>query len=384
MSRGVLVRLGLFVVVALVAGLLELNTLTGPHVGTTHEYHAIFGGSDGVSGLRTGDDVRVAGVVVGEVTDEKLTDAEHVDVTFSANEHQTLTSHTWAVVRYANLLGQRYLALTQSDGPGTPLQHGDTIPQQRTAPALSLTALFNGFRPLFTGLSPQQVNELSGDIVGVLQGQAGRIDDLVSRTADLTGNLAQRSDTFSQVIDSLTTLLSTVAAHDDRLAATLTALQALTAALHKDGPGILDSLDAIDALTGSVGNLLGALENHNLPGDIADLNAITGVVAKNSTALNKLLTGAVRAFGDFARITQSGNWANIYLCSMSIQSYGQATVTGADIVHNLEDVLGPQLGALLGRLGLGTATLAKLALPLPVTIPNGRVGSSTAQTDACR
>jgi phospholipid/cholesterol/gamma-HCH transport system substrate-binding protein len=369
MTRGVLVRLALFVVVALAAGVLEFNTLTGPHVGATHEYAAVFGGTDGVSGLRTGDDVRVAGVVVGEVTGETLVDAEHVRVAFTANEHQALTSHTWAVVRYANLLGQRYLALTQSHGPGTPLHYGDTIPQDRTAPALSLTALFNGFRPLFSGLSPNQVNELSGDIVAVLQGQSGRIDDLITKTADLTRNLARRSDTFSQVIDGLTTLLSTVAAHDDELAGVLTSLRSLTAALHADGPGILDSLDSLDSLAGSLGGLLGKLEDHNLPADIADLNAVSGVVAKNSAALDRLLSGAVTAFGDFARITQTGNWADIYLCSMSIESYGRATVTGADFVANLRDLLGPGLGNLLAKLGIGTSTLAALAVPLPVDVP---------------
>lgn len=384
MNRAVLIKLGLFVVVALTAGLLELNTLTGPHVGTTHEYHAMFGGPDGVSGLRSGDDVRVAGVVVGKVTDETLVDAEHARVTFTANENQALTSHTWAVVRYANLLGQRYLALTQSGGPGTPLHYGDTIRQQRTAPALSLTALFNGFRPLFSGLSPKEVNELSGDIVGILQGQSGRIDDLITRTAELTRNLAQRSDTISTVIDGLTKLLGTVAAHDDQLAGMLTSLRSLTAALHADGPGILDSLDSLDALTGSVGGLLGRLEKHNLTADIADLNAVTGVVAKNSTALQRLLSGAVTAFGDFARITQTGNWADIYFCSLSITSYGQARLTGADFVSDLEDVLGPKLGSLLSRLGIGTSTLAKLAVPLPITLPQGRVGSSPTQTDACR
>ena len=384
MTRGVLVRLGLFVVAALAAGVLEFNTLTGPHVGTTHEYSALFGGTDGVSGLRTGDDVRVAGVVVGDVTAETLVDAEHVRVSFTANEQQTLTTHTWAVVRYANLLGQRYLALTQSQGPGTPLHYGDTIPQQRTAPALSLTALFNGFRPLFSGLSPAQVNELSGDIVGVLQGQSGRVDDLIAKTADLTRNLAQRSETFSQVIDGLTTLLGTVAAHDDELAGMLTSLRSLTAALHADGPGILDSLDSLDALTGSVGGLLGKLEDHNLPGDLADLNAVTGVVAKNSAALDRLLSGAVTAFGNFARITQTGNWADIYLCSMSIESYGQSSVTGKDFVADLRDLLGPGLGGLLDKLGIGTSTLAALAVPLPINVPTGRVGTSGAQTGACR
>ncbi len=384
MKPAMLVKLGIFVILALVAGLLEFNTLTGPHVGTTHTYHAIFGGTDGVSGLREGDSVRVAGVVVGKVTDETLVDAEHVRVGFTANENQTLTTHTWAVVRYANLLGQRYLALTESDGVGAPLAYGDTIPQARTAPALSLTALFNGFRPLFSGLSPNQVNELSRDIIGVLQGQGGRIEDLVVRTADLTRNLAQRSETFTEVIDGLTRLLGTVAAHDDQLASVLTSLRSLTAALHADGPGILDSLDAVGGLTGSVAGLLGKLEDHNLPGDITDLNAITGVLAKNSGSVQQLVSGFVTAFGDFARITQNGNWVNIYFCSLSIRSYGQAQVTGADVVDSLTAELGPALGGLLDRLGFGTQSLAALALPIPITLPDGRVGSSGAQTGVCR
>ena len=124
----------------------------------------------------------------------------------------------------------------------------------------------------------------------------------------------------------------------------LTSLHSLTAALHEDGPGILDSLDSLDALTGSVGGLLGKLEDHNLPGDIADLNAVTGVVAKNTAALDRLLAGAVTAFGDFARITQTGNWADIYLCSMSIESYGQTAVTGSDFVSDLRRPARPGVG----------------------------------------
>ncbi len=90
-------------------------------------------------------------------------------------------------MRYANLLGP---ALSRADPGRDPAAsscaHGATIPDSRTAPALSLTDLFNGFRPLFTALRPSQVNELSQDIIDVLQGQSGRIDDLVARTADLT------------------------------------------------------------------------------------------------------------------------------------------------------------------------------------------------------
>lgn len=384
MKRSLVVKLAVFVAVAVALGVMELNTLTGPHVGTAHRYHAIFGGTDGVSGLQVGDSVRAAGVPVGKVTGEKLTDATHVDVTFTANENQQLTSSTWAVVRYANLLGQRFLALTQSQAGGTALARGATIPQARTQPAVSLTALFNGFRPLFNGLSPQQVNELSNEIIGVLQGQGAGIEDLIRQTADLTTNLAQRDDTFDRIVGSLSSLLDTVAQHDDALAATVTSLHRLTGVLHSDGPGILDSLGSVDSLIGSVAGLFGKLDNHNLPGDIADLNAYTGTLAGNTDALNRLINGFVTAFGDFSRITQDGNWVNIYPCQVYAQTYGTVSISLADGVAALTDFLGPTLGGLLNALGLGTSSLAALALPLPVKFPTGRDGSSTQQTAVCR
>ena len=384
MRRSLLIKLGAFVAVALVLGSMEYTTLTGPHVGTTHGYHAIFGGADGVSGLRTGDTVKSSGVAVGKVTGERLVDAQHVDVTFTANERQTLTTNTWAMVRYANLLGQRFLALTQSGPGGQPLRYGATIPQSQTQPALSLTALFNGFRPLFNGLSPQQVNELSSEIIAVLQGQGQGLEDLIKTTADLTGNLAQRDATFNQILDSLTSLLTTVSHHDDEVAAVLDSVHALTAALHAEGPGILDSLSSVNSLIGSVGGVLGKLEVHNLPGDVADLNAITGTVAANSGTLDTLVGGFVQAFGDFARVSQNGNWVNIYPCIVNAATYGTAQVTGRDGLAALESALGPQLGGLLSSLGLGSQQLAALALPLPVKVPVGPVGSSTEHTAVCR
>lgn len=380
--RGVVAKLAVFLAVGLVFAVMEVNTLTGPHVGATDRYCAVFGGSDGVSGLRPGNAVRAAGVDVGKVLATDLVDAEHVRVTFTVNRRQRLTSHTWAVVRYANLLGQRFLALTQSGGPGTPLPPGATIPQSRTAPALSLTALFNGFRPIFSALTPEQVNDLSGEIVQVLQGQGGTIQDLVSRTASLTTNLADRDRTFRQVIDSLSTLLTAVARHDDQLAAVVTTLGSLTSRLRDDGPGILASLDSVDALAGSVAGLFGRLEDHNLPRDIAALNSVTRVLARDSGTVRSLVGGFADAFETFSRISQNGNWVNLYVCRADLATYGTPTVTAKDGVDALAGL--PGLGSLLSALGTGPQGLAALALPLPLKIPNGPIGSGTAQTAVCR
>jgi phospholipid/cholesterol/gamma-HCH transport system substrate-binding protein len=375
-----LVRLAVFLVVAGFFAVMELTTLTGPHTGTTDDYHAIFGGTDGVSGLRAGNPVRVAGVAVGKVTDIELVDARHARVTFTANRNQKVTSHTWAVVRYANLLGQRYLALTQTGGPGVLLAPGATIPDRRTEPALSLTALFNGFRPLFSALRPSEVDELSQDIIAVLQGQTDRIDDLIARTADLSGNLADRDQTFTQVVDSLQALLTTVAKHDDQLAEVVTSLHALTSELHSEGPAIVDSLNSVDRLIGSVGNLFGQLEDHSLPVDIADAASLTKLLAANTPTLRNLVSGFAAAFQTFARVSQNGNWINIFACNVDVITYGKVQITGAQLVKSLAGIL-PSSGPLANLL---TQLLGSAALKTPLKLPNGRVGGSTQHTAACR
>lgn len=379
----VLLKLGAFALVALLAGVMEFNTLTAPHTGSTRTYHAIFAGADGVSGLRGGDPVKVSGVAVGKVTGTDLLDASHVRVSFTANDNQTLTSNTFAVVRYANLLGQRYLALTRSGPGGTRLRPGGTIPQQRTAPALSLTALFNGFRPLFQGLSAQEVNQLSGDIIAVLQGQGDRLESLLRHTAELTGDLAERDSTFNQVVDHLASLLGTLARHDDQLAGLVSSLHGLTGELHAQGPAILDSLDGVDALIGSLARLLPQLEQHGLSQNIQAINTTAGVLAHNSDTLGRLITGFVTAFGDFSRVSQNGNWVNIYPCVVVAQTYGQPRVTLADGLAGIAQALGP-LGGLLSSLGIGVGALGSLALPLPLKVPVGPVGSTTDHSAVCR
>jgi phospholipid/cholesterol/gamma-HCH transport system substrate-binding protein len=368
-----LVRLAIFLVIAGVFALMELNTLTGPHTGTTDEYTAMFTGPDGVSGLRSGNAVKVAGVAVGKVTGVELVDAEHAKVTFTANRNQRVTTNTWAVVRYANLLGQRYLALTQSKPGGTVLTPGTTIPPERTAPALSLTDLFNGFRPLFTALTPAEVNRISEDIIAVLQGQTSRIEDLIVRTADLTSNLADRDQTFRTVVDGLDSLLTTVAEHDNELANVVTSLHGLTTELHQEGAAILGSLDGVDGLIGSLGRLFQSLNGHSFAADIADAASLTKLLANNTDTVTDLISGFASAFETFARISQNGNWINVYACNVFVKTYGTVNITLNQVIGSIGSV-GLPLPPLPGGNG---------QLDVPLKLPNGRVGGAPNHTAVC-
>ena len=154
--------------------------------------------------LEKGDDVRVAGVSVGEVKEVEHYKRNQALVTFKIKSDVPLTTTSRAEIRFLNLVGDRYLALEAGDGgdsgdisatsatatamraatrataPRPPEPGWRTGTRSRSAgprPALDLTTLFNGFKPLFQALQPDQVNELSMNLVQVLQGEGGTVQE---------------------------------------------------------------------------------------------------------------------------------------------------------------------------------------------------------------
>ena len=138
-------------------------------------------------------------------------------MSFSVDNSQRLTTTTLAAIHFENLLGQRFLAIL----PGRPgagrCRPAGSSPSTRTTPALDLTAVFDGFQPLFSALSPDQVNELAGSIIDVFQGESGTISNIVAETAALTNNLADRQQVIDTLLTSLSSLLNTVGVHDTQL-----------------------------------------------------------------------------------------------------------------------------------------------------------------------
>jgi len=153
-----LVKLIIFALVTLVTFGTLAATIANISFGDRFTYRAVF--SD-VTGLATGQDVRIAGVRVGEISTIGIyKNRTSAVVDFTVDRSSVLTRGTIATIKYRNLIGERYLALDQGPGPATALRDGDMLARDHTQPALDLTVLFNGFKPLFAALAPQDVNQV--------------------------------------------------------------------------------------------------------------------------------------------------------------------------------------------------------------------------------
>ena len=160
---GSFVKLTVFVVVTALLSTVLATTIRGGNREDGIEYSAIF--SDATM-VEKGDDVRIAGVVVGHVTDFEVHDRDKAKVYFTMAGDRTLPENVHLTLRFRNMIGQRYMNIARVPGPvESQMPEGTTIPIDKTSPAVDLTALFNGFRPLFTTLQPDDVNALADSLV---------------------------------------------------------------------------------------------------------------------------------------------------------------------------------------------------------------------------
>ena len=247
------VKMAIFTVITLLATALLANTIANTDSRPTTSYGAIF--VDAVN-LNAGDEVRLAGVRVGSVSAVKLYDGTKAKVSFGVDRAVPLSTTTQAVIRYRNLIGQRYLAIVDGPTSGEPLKPGAVIPESLTHPALNLNTLFNGFRPLLAGLEPGDVNQLSYELIRVLQGEGGTINALFSHVASLSGTLADRDALIGQVISNLNAVLGPLDSRDQQLSALITNLQTFISGLSEDRAAISSSLVSMNELTGTTASLL--------------------------------------------------------------------------------------------------------------------------------
>src|SRR6516225_7757815 len=210
---GTVVKLGIISLVLLLFTFLIIVVFGQMRFDRTNSYTAEF---NNVSGLRSGQFVRGAGVEIGKVKDIKLIDNGHrVRVDFDVDRSVPLYQSTTAQIRYLNLIGDRYVELKRGEGEGADrvLPPGGFIPLSRTSPALDLDALIGGFKPLFRALDPDKVNKIASSIITVFQGQGGTINDILDQTAQVTAHIAERDQAIGEVVKNLNIVLDTTVRH---------------------------------------------------------------------------------------------------------------------------------------------------------------------------
>ena len=301
-----------FVVVTVVATAALSATIRNSGTSDGVEYQAMF---TDVTSLNRGDDIRMAGVKIGRVDDINIADQRVAKVTFSVDREIELNSGTTATIRFRNLVGQRYISLAQGDTALAVLKAGHTFDTDQTEPSLDLTMLFNGFQPLFRLLSPDDVNNLSFQIIQVFQGEGSTVEQLLSSTASLTSTVAAKDKVIGELIDNLNGVLVSVNDRSDQLSTTLITLQRLVSGLAEDREVIGSTLDGLGDLSVSVADLLEE-GRPPLKASITSLDSLAGNLAAAEPVIESFLQLLPTKLDRIGRLGSYGSWLNFYVCSI--------------------------------------------------------------------
>ena len=313
------VRLGLFVTACSVAIFAILMVFANLRFDPEEPYRAEF---TNVTGLKSGDVVRIAGVEVGKVKKISINRNAVAVVEFTADDTVVLDDNTKALVRYANLIGDRYLELREGVGKASRLKPGQTIGLNRTEPALDLDALIGGFRPLFRAVDPGKVNALSQQLVNAFQGQGATISSFLTQAAAFTSTLADRDQLIGEVIINLNTVLGSLGSQSKQLDETITTFSELVKGLEARHDEFVNGLSATSQATAV---LAGAIEDirEPLPDVIHQVDRAAGIIVADHDYFDDLLNTLPDAYQKLGRFGLYGDYFSFYLCDLVLKLNGK-------------------------------------------------------------
>lgn len=317
--RGIVVRLSIFMVICVLVSFALLTVFAEFRFGGGKTYNAVF---SNVSGLKKGNLVRVAGVEVGKVQDIVINRDSTVRVSFTAQPSAVLTEGTRAVIRYDDLIGGRYLGLEEETPDAKVIHPGQTIPKERTQPALDLESVMGGLRPLVQSLKSEDINALTNALTSALEGQGPTIGSFLAQASAVTNTLADRDLLIGQVVDNLNVVMGSLGGQSDQLDKAVTSLSGLVHELAGRKTEIANAVASTNAATGAVSDLL-AQSRESIQKAVHETDRVAGTLLLDHDNLDNLLNTLTDKYRALNRQAIYGGFFSFYFCDVLIKVNGK-------------------------------------------------------------
>ncbi|GAC1530027.1 MAG: hypothetical protein NVS3B12_04060 [Acidimicrobiales bacterium] len=286
----------------------RVGNLTNP----THHRATYYAALSDAESLISKDDVKIAGVTVGQVHGVKVKQGKAI-VKFSLDRNITLRSGTAAGMRFQNVIGAKYLYLYPSP-EGDVVRPGGTLTHEvQGADVGNFLIDLGGF---LRALNPNDVNAFTRSIVTALDGNQAKVTSLLDNAATVSKTLGGLDANIAHIVDNLTTVLSTLESRDGDLATVIDRLASVSANLATRN----DVIDNVIVNFTTVNNDLSRLVDANR-GNVGDLTANLKVIADTLQAhtgeLDRGLRTASAGLAPYIEISKLGQWfavRAVYAC----------------------------------------------------------------------
>ncbi len=201
MKNSLETRLGIFVVFVVMAAVIIVETLNGWHF-FQHGYHvsALF---DTVQDLKTGDNVKMAGVEIGRIEKIAIEDTK-VRVTMALNADAPVKTDSTATIKFTGLMGQNFVAI-EFGTAGAPRAIDGTVLTTTEQPDLNavmakLNDAASGIQNAMKGFTGDTINNLLGPLTDLIKQNSGNLSATVTNIESITGQIAAGRGTVGKLI----------------------------------------------------------------------------------------------------------------------------------------------------------------------------------------
>ncbi|GAB3457480.1 MCE family protein [Actinophytocola sediminis] len=204
--------------------------------------------------LRVGADVKLRGLIVGEVRGVRPEgDLAVLDLALDPDTAADIPANVSARLLPKTLFGERYVALQVPAKPGPPIAENAVIGQDRSSTAIELEQVLDNLMPLLRTVQPEKLASALSAVSTALAGQGEQLGDTLVQLGDYLGELepalpdlradiralAEVADTYAvagpdlvTALRDLTTTTRTIADQRTNLATLYSTVTAASVDLH--------------------------------------------------------------------------------------------------------------------------------------------------------
>jgi phospholipid/cholesterol/gamma-HCH transport system substrate-binding protein len=299
---------GVTLVLIVLAVLAAFNADNLPIIGGGTTYTAEFSES---AGLKPGNEVRLAGVKVGDVRKVELA-RNKVLVDFKIRD-VSLGDRSTLSIQIKTLLGDKYLAIV-SDG-AHPQNPNDVIPRNRTMAPFDIVPAVSQLSKTVDQIDTTQLAQSFQVISNEFSHTPQNMRDALQGLSQLSATLSTRDQELAHLLSNTAAFSKTVADRDAQLQK-----------LFADATLLLDELsrrkDAVQALltgTKALADQLQGLVADNqkqLKPALDELSKVTTILQRNQDNLSQSLHNLAPFVRMFNNVVGNGRWFEGYICGL--------------------------------------------------------------------
>jgi phospholipid/cholesterol/gamma-HCH transport system substrate-binding protein len=281
-----------------------------PFLGGGPAYSAAF---TEAGGLKVGDDVRVAGVKVGEVDAVEL-DGDHVRVDFRVTEPASFGERTGASIRLKTLLGQKFLSL-EPDGKGQ-LEPGSEIPRDRTVSVYDVTTAFGDLASTTESIDTDQLATALDTMATEFRNTPEEVQASLEGLSRLSRTIASRDEQLRSLLQRSQEVTGVLAERDEELTKLVQDANLLLAELERRKEDISRLLDSTVKLSEQITALVRENREELRPA-LEKLRAVLAVLQENKASLERGIELMAPFTRVFANTLGTGRWFDTYVQNLA-------------------------------------------------------------------